>query len=492
MSELNDDMDELFRRAAENYPLKTDSDWSKLNHALQAADDVSATDTNETKKENYRKLLWLLLLLLIPLVYYIHTTNKAINTNTAKKNKTTSNVNSVQNSQKTAAVSNHLSNQVKTNTGNPAQKNQLIPAGNEMSGNTANGKNTGLQKSTTASPKNIVTRIPNNRPPAINRRDKEINDPLKIIKNSPAPLNSNSLVHNANSTNNSPASNTNIPSGNTANTPLGNISQPGTNNGQQGNNIFPVATGQSKSTDIQNKKTTVSQDKKNIASADSNKSADNKNVMTTSAGKKKATEKKEKTARLYAGILAGIDISTIKFQSVKTAGYNLGILLGYQLNKKLAIETGAIWDKKFYYSDGKYFNTSKIYLPANSVIDDVDGNCAMIELPINIKYNFKSSGRTTWFSLIGFSSYLMKKENYDYTLENGGVYTNGSRTYTNSSTNWLSVMNLSVGYSHTFGKRKTSALRIEPYFKIPLKGMGIGSLPITSSGINIGFTKTIF
>ncbi len=51
-------------------------------------------------------------------------------------------------------------------------------------------------------------------------------------------------------------------------------------------------------------------------------------------------------------------------------------------------------------------------------------------------------------------------------------------------------MNVSVGYNRTLNKVGT--LRIEPYLKIPIKGIGIGNLPITSTGLNIGITKKIF
>src|SRR5476651_2729363 len=64
MQELNDDMDDLFRRAAENYPLQTNSsDWDKVLSALLAAETTPAVNPTQTKKSDYRQVLWLLLLL---------------------------------------------------------------------------------------------------------------------------------------------------------------------------------------------------------------------------------------------------------------------------------------------------------------------------------------------------------------------------------------------------------------------------------------------
>ena len=83
----------------------------------------------------------------------------------------------------------------------------------------------------------------------------------------------------------------------------------------------------------------------------------------------------------------------------------------------------------------------------------------------------------------------MKNEKYDFTIDNNGQQYQNSSTYKNSSTNLLAVANFSVGYNRAL--RQNITLRIEPYIKIPLKGVGIGSLPIMSTGLNIGITKKI-
>ena len=43
---------------------------------------------------------------------------------------------------------------------------------------------------------------------------------------------------------------------------------------------------------------------------------------------------------------------------------------------------------------------------------------------------------------------------------------------------------------HTLGK--AGSLRVEPYLKIPVQGLGIGSLPIWSTGVYVSFVKNIF
>ena len=67
MQHVNDDMDELFRRAAENYPLDTNSaNWNKVLAAMQ--DQNQAKTTPEKKRKNNGRFLWLLLLLPLGLI----------------------------------------------------------------------------------------------------------------------------------------------------------------------------------------------------------------------------------------------------------------------------------------------------------------------------------------------------------------------------------------------------------------------------------------
>jgi hypothetical protein len=61
--------------------------------------------------------------------------------------------------------------------------------------------------------------------------------------------------------------------------------------------------------------------------------------------------------------------------------------------------------------------------------------------------------------------------------------------YKKSSSDLLAVISLSGGYNKSIGK--STKFFICPYLKIPVKGIGIGSLPIMSTGVNIGITKII-
>ena len=197
--------------------------------------------------------------------------------------------------------------------------------------------------------------------------------------------------------------------------------------------------------------------------------------------------------RFYAGLFAGLDATRVDFQKVNHAGNDFGLLVGYQFGKRWSVETGVFVDRKYYYSKGEYLNTKKIsYNPPNSKITDVWGDCRMLELPLIVKYNFASSNHSEWFSTVGLSSYIMNKEDYDYKYyyANSGTSAVHNYTYNNASKNLFSVMQFSAGYSRKIGK--STDLRLEPYVKIPLSGLGYGELRFWSTGMHVGVTRKLF
>jgi hypothetical protein len=204
--------------------------------------------------------------------------------------------------------------------------------------------------------------------------------------------------------------------------------------------------------------------------------------------KMKTKSRNNKESKFYAGIIAGIDLSSIHFQSVKT-GASLGLIFGYALNKKWSIESGLVWDTKSVYDNGKYFNPPG-YIPTNGIrIIAVNGKSRLYEWPVNMKYTI-ISGKHSLFTTAGLSSYLMRSEDYDYEyVQNNQPGGHNYLSYTKETKNWFSVVNLSIGYTHKLSGN--GRIRVEPYVKLPIKNLGVGNMPIMSTGLNIGFTKTL-
>lgn len=216
-------------------------------------------------------------------------------------------------------------------------------------------------------------------------------------------------------------------------------------------------------------------------------------VDSSSSGKKKTTASvAKKSAHVYVGILGAPDLSTVKFQSTKGVGSTFGVLLGYSFNDRWAIESGVYLDRKRYYTGGEYFNKEGVRTYPNTNLLTVDGTCYMWEIPINLRYNFNTSPRMKWFATAGLSTYLMTKENYSYQYQYtwGGSVEDGAWNLKKPSQYWFSVVNISAGFEQRLGK--IGNLRLEPYLRLPLSGIGTGRLPILSAGLNIGITRQLW
>ena len=483
MQYLNDDnMDELFRRAADDYPLNTDSgNWDKVNAAMQTENADSNADKNSAKKNSYRKYLWLLLLLPMAWIcngkFFSNDSKQGEDNVTIKKSpqpETTSETKTKKtDDKKFDSKSIQLSNTEKKSsekniTSSKTQNNIKVNQPVQLADATSTEKlNTTIKQPVHQNQKIKITN---------NKSDKL----LSLTDNNHSQKNKS--VSSANKKDKSP---------NTIADNIDNTDDVVTKNNptveNKINNSAPEIKNDNNTADrnIDNNNLSKTPPVENSGSIDSTQ----KKVAQQST--KKSSPEKNKIHFFYAGVVGGVDVSTVEFQSVKSTGYTAGILLGYQLNKKLSIESGFLVDKKFYYTDGQDFSTKQIYINQNTSILNATGNCYMIEWPINLKYNWTSTQKSNWFSTLGMSSYFMKKENYDFTVEEyGSTWPTGWESYNNSTVNWFGVINLSAGYTHTLGK--VGSLRVEPYLKIPVQGLGIGNLSIWSTGVYVSFVKKIF
>lgn len=190
----------------------------------------------------------------------------------------------------------------------------------------------------------------------------------------------------------------------------------------------------------------------------------------------------------YIGVITAPDISTIKGQAVRGVGYSAGAIVGYTINNRWQVEGGAMWSRKKYYTDGKYFDKKGPGIPDNVNVLWLNGGCEMFEFPIVARYNF-SGKKNTFFGSAGLTSYLMKKEDYKYSAVAGtSTYPyEGYRKYERSGDHLFANLQLSAGYNLALSSKLN--IRIEPYLKAPLKKIGIGKIPVTSTGLYFALTR---
>jgi hypothetical protein len=440
MQFVNDDMDDLFRRAAEEYPLKTDSgDWNKMMNKMHAdRNDSNGSGKNDNKKR------YLFLLALIPLLLicttYIQNNHSATSRGKISKRSDTEQIvpKNKMEPVKPRVLEDNLDNS--PNSINVASSTTINATGQiktgrvakfSVAGNTNTGRNN-----------------------YDNAKEQTHDNSFLSIKQNALPLSSevgnNGHIETIADANKTGKKNT-----------TGNIQKSG--DGQS-------VTGQ---------QTATGENKRPI----NEKPEDVRSVPD--AKEKKA---KKQDTKLYLSFLAGPDFSMVKSTKISGIGYSIGLLAGYNFSKKLAVEMGVLWDRKKYKAEGRDFKTEKLNWP-HVTIYDLQGYCDMYEIPLNFRYNFSANTKRTFFAIAGVSSYLMKTENYDYHYTRYGVQGYGNKEYKNTSKDWLSVAHISVGVQKKLGA--IGDLRIEPYIKLPVNGVGIGSMPLRSTGVYLGITRPI-
>ena len=471
MEHIDNDMDDLFQKAGELYPLKTtESDWDAVAGKLQ---DESFGDENYlpglTTGGTRNKRRWLLLLLLIPLGLGIAYTSGLLN----QKNKS-SQVNKISG----------IPDQTKSQAGNPATNEN---AG--KSGKTINNKPGETVKNKTSGESSKTQTLPVIRAGAESRNKKELssaNEKVRINAGGGKQLTSRENGNSKTESVSDAGRRKQLKAKENGNSNTESLTDVvGTNS--------ELNTTSSNKPPVQNEQASLPVPLpavvQNETAAEKKNSGTPEKVKTDSAdgitNLKKTNAKTNTNKGFYVGLMAGPDISSVEFQSVKQSGFSLGATVGYRFNKKVSVETGFLYDKKYYYSDGTHYKNQQ----QGYTIINVDGNCNMFEIPLLLRYDFSSGQNHGFFAKAGFSSYLMTKQNYSANSDYYGVpQPTNDWTNTKHEAYFFSVVQLSGGYEFSIS-RKTK-IQIEPYVKIPLQGIGQGSMPISSAGIYFGITHS--
>jgi hypothetical protein len=170
---------------------------------------------------------------------------------------------------------------------------------------------------------------------------------------------------------------------------------------------------------------------------------------------------------------------------------NIGLSIGYYLTNKLSVNTGIFYSNKFYWAPGHGPDNLPPYLSGTTFayaprIEYVNGSCNMYEIPLTLRYDFaKTSERTKFFVNAGLSSYFMVKQTYIFFFHSSGRAL-ALKTKDDSQSNyWFGVGDLSFGLETDMGKG--FSFQAEPFFRIPLKQMGLENLKLNSYGFLISF-----
>lgn len=453
----HNDMESVFRDAAENYQVRTDKayDWDKINNAVHKKTGGNSEHNKPQKKRKRRFVFWFFFLISISLFSYSiwrvelrgewkESRNKKEAESRNEKAESRNEKDAVGKSENAEGISEKAENNKQSFVGKNNGDKKI--SASEKKEQTKNG---------IVSAENDADEINNKQQTAVAKNNLQQNE----IKTSLSKSNSTVISEKDEATN--------LPS-------------------NKSNNNEVVANNNAKDLQPQPLPLNKPKEEEKINSDTSETSeTDKTSLQKNTTAKKKSANKNEHG--FYAGVQVSPDVTFIKFQKANGVGIEFGLTGGYQLNKKWSIETGVLLNTKKYYTKGEYFDKSNLWFPTGTELVSVTGECTMIEIPLNARYRFAANNKRNFSFAAGTSSYFMTKEYYDYSLMSGGLTETMEKTYHASSKSLLAVINLSAGYERKISN--TLAFKVEPYFKVPVSGIGTGKLHMSSTGINLGVTK---
>lgn len=184
----------------------------------------------------------------------------------------------------------------------------------------------------------------------------------------------------------------------------------------------------------------------------------------------------------------GPDISFVANNKPGNLTLTYGVGLNYTFFKRLILQSGFYVSKKIYSADSANYHPAPAFWSYYPNMQNIDANCKVYEIPVELSYSFGEKGKHSWFAGTGLSSYLMKTETYTYDFKNStGQNLYRTNTYSNKNNHYFSVLDITGGYRYNINKH--ISLSASPYLKIPLSGIGFGKVKLNSTGLI--FTATV-
>jgi hypothetical protein len=188
--------------------------------------------------------------------------------------------------------------------------------------------------------------------------------------------------------------------------------------------------------------------------------------------------------RFGISVVTAPDFSMTPKGGTMGAGDATGVFLHYQVLPRWGLTAGVLYDTKNYWGTGDEYRPPKGYWKAltNGVVPDrIEGTCAMYEVPVSVTFDIVSTRRARLFASAGLASYFVRSEEYYYHFDTPNPGAVNGWTGKRPSTLWFGIGTLSAGFD--FRATRSLSVGIEPYFKVPLEGMGWADVDLYSTGV---------
>ncbi|MCG8305830.1 MAG: PorT family protein [Cytophagales bacterium] len=188
-----------------------------------------------------------------------------------------------------------------------------------------------------------------------------------------------------------------------------------------------------------------------------------------------------KTPSFSVGIGYSPDFSTVGIGNFVSPGSRWTMLMEYGISKRFMINTGAVWVNNKYETYGEDYHAPARYWKKGIAADEAYGECTMVDVPLNLRYNFLTNGRNQAFVSAGASTYFLLKEDYYFHYRQDDPELPDHWGTDKMTVYPFGIVNFSIGYQYQLARK--SAIQIEPFIKIPTTGIGWGKVDLHTLGI---------
>jgi hypothetical protein len=187
---------------------------------------------------------------------------------------------------------------------------------------------------------------------------------------------------------------------------------------------------------------------------------------------------------LQIGLMVAPDFSSVNSVAGDRPGSSIGLTADYQFANHWYLGTGLLISRKNYGAAAQDYHVATAWYIANHIsnVNYVKGSFDMLEIPLNLRYDFSTTGNTLFFASVGASSYLFSSESCNYYYSYYGRPDYKGFQYPGRPSYLFSAINLSVGVET--GISNSLSLLIAPYMKVPSRNIGFGQIEMSSFGID--------
>ncbi len=202
-------------------------------------------------------------------------------------------------------------------------------------------------------------------------------------------------------------------------------------------------------------------------------------------GKKKIILVENESSGMWkAAFYVGPEWSSTPSVSFGNMDWSFDLMITRMVGSKIGIYTGVGYISDTYQA-GKYdYKPERGFWTRSIAPDRTNARCRILDFPIGIQYHLSGTKRSGIVISAGFTSQYMLREAYYYKYENEEPDLVKNWMGNGESFHWLSGTQISVMYRLNVGKGL--AIGVNPYFNIPIKGIGHGNIKISTMGMRTG------